>query len=286
MKESDFKNIKIIVFISAIVLILIGIVEISVGLFLNSIGLIADGVDSIGNSAISLIVWLGLKISRKAPDKKFHFGYYRTETLASLLVAMIMIALSVVIFYNAYLRLINPVELNYPVIGMMTLIGAGVTATVISIIKNKLAKKYNLLSLKADAKNSIKDFSGSFTILFGIYLSYIGFLWGDSLGTIVVGVFIFSYGIAIIKEASLILIDAFHNPELIKDVRMIVNKYSMVKLKNIRLRRSGPYIVGEIIIDVNKDMRVGNLLRIKKEIRKKIMEEIEGMKDLIVSAEP
>ena len=286
MKESDFKNIKIIVFISAIILILIGIVEISVGLFLNSIGLTADGIDSIGNSAISLIVWLGLKISRKAPDKKFHFGYYRAETLASLIVAMIMIITSIIIFYNAYLRLINPVELSYPVIGIITLVITGIATTIISIIKNKLAAKYNLLSLKADAKNSIKDFSGSFIILFGIYLSYIGFLWGDSLGAIVIGVFIFSYGIAIIKEASLILIDAFHNPELIKDVKMIVNDYPMVKLKNIKLRRSGPYIVGEIIVNVSKDMKVGKLLRIKKEIRKKIMEEIEGMGDLIISTQP
>ena len=197
-----------------------------------------------------------------------------------------MIVTSVVIFYNAYLRLINPIELNYPVIGMITIIGAGITATIISIIKNKIAKKYNLLSLKADAKNSIKDFSGSFIILFGIYLSYIGFLWGDSLVSIVVGVFIFSYGIAIIKEASLILVDAFHNPELIKDVRMIVNSYSMVKLKSIKLRRSGPYIVGEIIIGVSKDMKVGNLLRIKKEIKRKIMEEIEGMGDFIISTQP
>ena len=161
-----------------------------------------------------------------------------------------------------------------------------IATTIISVIKNRLAEKHKLLSLNADAKNSIKDFSGSFIILLGIYLSYMGFPWGDSLVAIVIGVFIFSYGIDIIKEASLILIDAFHNPELIKDVRMIVNNYSMVKLKNIRLRRSGPYIVGEIIVDVSKDMKVGNLLKIKKEIRKKIMEEIEGIGDFIISTQP
>jgi len=286
MKESDFNSIKTIIFVSAIILVSIGIVEISVGFFLNSIGLIADGIDSISNSSISLIVWLGLKISRKAPDKKFHFGYYRAETFASFIVAMIMIIMSIIIFYNVYLRIINPVELSYPVIGIITLIGTSIITAVVSIIKNKLAAKYNLLSLKADAKNSIKDFSGSFIILFGISLSYMGFLWGDSLAAIIVGVFIFSYGIDIIKEASLILVDAFHNPELIRDVGMIVNNYPMVKLKNIKLRRSGHIIVGEIIINVNKDMKVGKLLWIKKDIRKKIMKEIEGIGDLIISAGP
>lgn len=286
MKESDFNNIKIVVFISAVVLVLIGIMEIVIGFFLNSVGMIADGTDSIGNSAISFIVWLGLKISKKAPDKKFHFGYYRVETLVSLLIAIIMIVTSIGIVYNAHLRLISPAELSHPIIGMITLAIVGTTAAIISIIKNKLATKYDLLSLKADAKNSIKDFSGSLIIFIGIFLSYMGFSWGDPIGAIIVGVFVFSYGIAIIKEASLILIDAFHNPELIKDVEMIVNKYPMVKLKNIKLRKSGPYIIGEIIINVNKNMSVGKLFKIKKGIRKKIMKEIEGIGDLIISAQP
>src|SRR3989338_11330259 len=115
MKAKDLGKIEKIVLVSAIVLTLIGIVEIFAGYFSNSIGLIADGVDSISDSVISFMVWFGLKISRRQADKKFHFGYYRVETLVSMIVAAIMIIMSLYIFYSAYLRLRNPVEIHYPV---------------------------------------------------------------------------------------------------------------------------------------------------------------------------
>src|SRR3990167_3567686 len=108
MKKLDIKKIERIVMVSAIVLVLIGIVEILVAYFTNSVGLIADGIDSISDSVISFMVWFGLRISKKTPDNKFHFGYYRVETLVSMMVALAMIIMGIFIFYSAYLRLVNP----------------------------------------------------------------------------------------------------------------------------------------------------------------------------------
>src|SRR3989338_7017672 len=102
MKQLDIKKIEKLVLISAIVLVLIGIVEIVVGNYTNSVGLVADGIDSISDSVISFMVWFGLRISRRKADKKFHFGYYRVENLVSMIIAMLMIAMSIYIFYNAY----------------------------------------------------------------------------------------------------------------------------------------------------------------------------------------
>src|SRR3989338_9223265 len=122
MKQQDIKKIEKLVLISAIVLVLIGIVEIVVGNYTSSVGLIADGIDSISDSVISFMVWFGLRISRRKSDKKFHFGYYRVETLVSLIVSMMMIVMSIYIFYTAYSRIKDPVELNYPFLGMATLV--------------------------------------------------------------------------------------------------------------------------------------------------------------------
>jgi hypothetical protein len=37
---------------------------------------------------VALIVWIGLRISRKTLDGKFHFGYYRVETFSSIIAAL------------------------------------------------------------------------------------------------------------------------------------------------------------------------------------------------------
>ena len=286
MKQQDIKKIEKLVLISAIVLVLIGIVEIVVGNYTNSVGLIADGIDSMSDSVISFMVWFGLRISRRKSDKKFHFGYYRVETLVSLIVSMIMIAMSIYISYNAYLRIKSPVELNYPIIAMVTLVIGGLISLWLSLIKNNLAKKYNLLSFTADAKASIKDWTSSFIILAGVLLSYFGFTWGDALGALIVAVYIISVAITTIRAASLILIDGFNNPELIKDISKIIRKYSKVKLRDLKLRMTGPYITGEITIVVDEEMSIGDVYKIKDRIREEIMKKIEGVKDLTILADP
>ena len=286
MKHKDFKRIERIVLISAIVLVLIGVVEIIVSYFTNSVGLMADGIDSMSDSVISFMVWFGLRISRRTADNKFNFGYYRVETLVSMMVAMLMIVMSLYIFYNAYLRLRNPVEIYYPFIGMVTLIAGGLTSFYLAIIKNRLAKKYNLLSVKADAKASIKDWTSSFVILAGVFLSYLGFKWGDALGALIVAVYIISIAITTIKAASLILIDGFNNPELVRDISKIIRKYPTVKLKDLKLRISGPYITGKISLSVDNEMRVHKAFTIKNKIKNEIMGKIEGIKDLTIIADP
>ena len=286
MKAKDLGKIEKIVLVSAIVLTLIGIVEIFAGYFSNSIGLVADGIDSISDSVISFMVWFGLRISRKTPDNKFHFGYYRVETLVSMMVALAMIIMSIFIFYSAYLRLINPVKIVYPLTAMIILLIGSLISLWISIIKNRLAKSYKLLSVKADAKVSIKDWTSSLVILAGVFLSHIGFVWGDAIGALIVGVFIVSVAITTIKQASLILIDGFNNPELVREILKIIGKHPKVKLKDLRLRMSGPYIIGEISITVSSNITVGKVFIIKTKIKEEIMEKIGGVKDLFISADP
>ncbi|MBI2576108.1 cation transporter [Candidatus Woesearchaeota archaeon] len=286
MREQDIRKIEKIVLVSAIVLVLIGVAEIIVGYHTKSVGLTADGTDSISDSVISFMVWFGLRISRRQADKKFHFGYYRVETLVSLMVAVLMMAMSLYIIYNAYLRLKNPVELDYPLLGMITLIIGGFISFYLSIIKNRLAKKHNLLSLEADAKTSTKDWTSSFVILTGVFLSYLGFRWGDAIGAFIVSIYIICIAISTIKQASLILIDGFNNPELAVDVKEIIRKYPKVKLKDLKLRMTGPYITGEITLNVDNSMTIEKAYSIKNMIRHEIMKRIEGVKDLTIVAEP
>ena len=286
MKQQDIRKIEKVVLLSAIILVIIGVAEIVVGYYTNSVGLTADGIDSMSGSVISFMVWFGLRISRKRADKKFHFGYYRVETLVSLIVAILMIAMSIYIIYNAYLRLKNPVELDYPILGMVALAAGGFISFHLSIVKNKLAKKYNLLSLDADARTSTKDWTSSFVILVGVFLSYLGFKWGDAIGAFIVAIYIIFVAVSTIKQASLILIDGFNNPELVKDISRIIRKYHTVKLKELKLRMTGPYITGEITVSVDNNMTIEKVYTVKNKIEKEIMKRIEGVKDLTILADP
>ena len=88
--------------------LMVGIAEVFMGIFTLSVALIADGIQSFADAGVSLIVWIGLRISRKAPDGKFHFGYYRVETFSSIIAALFMATLGVVVLYESYQEFLKP----------------------------------------------------------------------------------------------------------------------------------------------------------------------------------
>jgi len=112
--------------LSVLTLLVIGIVEISVGDLTQSVGLAADGVTSLLDALVSLIVWFGLHFSRRRPDERFHFGYHKVETFSALIVSLSMIVIASYIIFVSYLTFLNPRVIVYPALALVTLSGAGI----------------------------------------------------------------------------------------------------------------------------------------------------------------
>jgi cation diffusion facilitator family transporter len=157
--------------ISVITLLTIGIVEIVTGYLSGSVVATADGIDSISDAMISFIVLLGLRIAHRPADKNFHFGYHKVESFAALMAAIGMVAIGIVIFYNSYQSLLHPHEIKQPILVMIVLAGASALSLHRAFQMRKIANKYNLLSLKTDARNSIKDGSASVIGFFSILVA-------------------------------------------------------------------------------------------------------------------
>jgi len=95
-------------------LLAIGCAELLAGSFSSSLTLTTDGADSLSDALISFIVWGGLRISRKSPDDRFHFGYLRVESFAALMASIGMVVVATVFIYLASIRLLNPGTVSYP----------------------------------------------------------------------------------------------------------------------------------------------------------------------------
>jgi len=117
-----------------------------------------------------------------------------------------------------------------------------------------IANKYNLLSLKTDAKNSIKDGSASVLGFLSVLIAtQFGFLQADAIGGLVIAGFIFSVAYVSLKQSSLILVDAWHNPvsgDYIK--RLIEQKFEAeVRVRSIKLRQTGIISRAEIHLEMD-----------------------------------
>jgi len=151
--------------------VLVGIVEVFVGVFSLSLALIADGVQSFADALVSLIVWVGLRLSRKAPDGKFHFGYYRVETFSSVIAAFFLAGLGGVILYGSYLEFLSPTEIVNAEIGMVVAFVATVVALVLFVYKSRGAKEYSSMDLNADDVSWFVGVVASFIAFLSLALS-------------------------------------------------------------------------------------------------------------------
>jgi len=243
--------------ISVVTLLAIGVVEIVTGYLSGSVVATADGIDSVSDAMISFIVLLGLRIAHKPADKKFHFGYHKVESLAALMAAIGMVAIGMVIFYNSYQSLMHPHEIKQPILVMIVLAGASALSLHRAFQMRKIANKYKLLSLKTDARNSIKDGSASVIGFFSILVAtQFGFLQMDAIGGMIIAGYIFSVSYISLKRSSLILVDSWQNPDLTDLIKKIISEQfseETVEVKNVLLRSSGMVDQAEIHIELSGD---------------------------------
>jgi len=268
--------------------LIVGIFEVVVGIFSFSLALIADGVQSFADAFVSLIVWVGLRFSRKAPDGKFHFGYYRVETFSSVVAAFFLAIIGIVILYESYQELLYPREIVNVEIAMAVALLAALVALGLLVFKARAAKKYSSLALKADAFNSVKDVLTSITAFLGIAFSkYLGIAQTDSIAGIIIAFFIFTVAYSVVKEASLVLMDACQCTDILSDIEYIAKSIQHVKdVHGIRMRKLGPYLIGDMHVVVDGDMTVREADEIATKIEDKIRQEFDEVTEIKVRIEP
>jgi cation diffusion facilitator family transporter len=273
---------------SFLILVMVGIVEIFVGLFSFSIALVADGVQSFADAVVSLIVWIGLRLSRKAPDGKFHFGYYRVETFSSVVAAFFMAALGGVVLYESYQDLLYPIEIVNAELAMAVALLATAIASVLLVYKTLAAKKYASLALKTDATNSVKDVFTSVTAFLGIAFNrYFHITQTDAIAGVIISIFIFAVAYLIVKEASLVLMDACQCSEILTDIENISKSVKHVKgVHDIRMRKLGSYLIGDMHVVVDADMSVREADQIATQIEERLTQEFDEVIEIKVRIEP
>jgi cation diffusion facilitator family transporter len=273
---------------SFVILVLVGVIEVFVGVFSLSLALVADGVQSFADAVVSLIVWVGLHLSGKAPDGKFHFGYYRVENFSSIIAAFVLTISGGMILYESYQGLLHPREIVNAELAMATALVATVIAGGILFFKARSARKYNSLALKADAFNSTKDVLTSVTAFAGIALSkYLNVKATDSVAGIIIALFVFTVAYSVIKESSLVLMDACQCSDIISDIERIAKSVKHVKgVHDIRMRKLGPYLVGDMHIVVDGDMSVREADQIATQVEEEVKKEFDEVTEIKVRIEP
>ncbi len=162
-------------------------VQIIIGLAIGSLALISDAGHMLIDVCGLVMALIAISFSQKPATPNRTYGFYRAEILTSLLNSMFLILLSFYILYEAYQRILLPLEVNGYSILLVASIGLAVN--IVSIL---LLRPHTELKKSNDPHDNNEEKIGEKNLnLYGAYLEIFADTVG-SVGVIIASVIIIS----------------------------------------------------------------------------------------------
>lgn len=175
----------------------------------GSVGLLSDALESFVNLAGAVMALAMLSIASRPEDEGHDFGHSKAEYFSSGVEGGFIIIAAAGIAYTAIERLINPQPLEQLGIGLAVSVAAGLVNLGVALVLAYNGKKYNSITLRANAKHLMTDVWTSVGVLAGVGLVAItGWQPLDSLVAIAVAVNIVWSGAEIVKHSVSGLMDS------------------------------------------------------------------------------
>jgi cobalt-zinc-cadmium efflux system protein len=252
---------------------LISIFQIIGGIFSNSISLISDSLHNLGDATALLIAWIAEKIGKKDSNERQTFGFKRIEILAALFNSVVLIAICLFLFYKAWLRFIQPEEVEGNTMLIVAIIGF--VANLISVIILKDRKDHNInikaayLHLLGDTLSSVAVIGGAICML--IWKIY----WIDPVLTILIGLYILWHTFDVLKHTVEILMQS--TPRGINIIKIQEKVESISEVANIHhvhlWNLTENLIHFECHVDLSEDLVISKVCLIRKKIEKILHED-------------
>ena len=167
------------------------------GFFTGSVAIVSDAVHDIGDAASIGVSYFLEKKSKKKPDEHYTYGYTRYSVIGSVITTLILLVGSVLVVYNAIVRIFNPTPINYDGMIIFAIIGAAV-----NFLAAFFTREGDSLNQKAVNLHMLEDVLGWIVVLVGaVIMRFTDISIIDPLMSIGVAVFIFINAFGNLKEA-------------------------------------------------------------------------------------
>jgi len=190
--------------ISLVVTLVYIVLLVVAGVRAHSLALLSEAGHNLSDFFALLLSWGAVYLSGKSPDARKTFGYNRAGVLAAFINGTSLVLISFYIWYEAFRRLLNPVDVHAQL--MIWVAAAGVIMN--GGIALLLMRGHRDINLRSAIVHEIGDtLSTAAVIAGGVAIALTGQRWIDPALSIGIGVMILWSSIGIIRESLNILLE-------------------------------------------------------------------------------
>ncbi len=294
VSEADvrYRKVRFAAWVGIVGNIILAILKAVIGIMANSRALVADAVHSASDVVGSVVVLIGVRAAKLPPDRDHPYGHGKAESVAAIIVSVLLFIVGFEIALGAFQSFFEPVEIP-KVIAIYAVVFSIIVKELMFRYKYQLGKKYKSEALMTDAWHHRSDVFSSFAALIGIGAAILGghlniswLVYGDAIASafvaILIGKMAWSLGQQSIHNA---LDHVLHEEDTVEMKKAAANVQGVLNIDAFLAREHGHYVIIDIKVAVEPSITVEEGHTIGKQVKERLLEE-KNVHDVLVHINP
>jgi len=215
-------------------------VELILGIIVGSLAIVSDGLHATLDAVTTFLLLITTRASLKPPDEEHMYGHEKLEAIGGLTGGIALIAIALLIMYEAVTKILHGTSINRD-IAYAGWVAIGYTFCVDFFRVGTLlrGRKSESSTLRAGFYHALADLSSTIIAFLGFGLAFIGFKFGDSIASMILGVLLSYLSLKLVWASGMELSDTI-SKEVADEVRdVILDTEGVRKLENLKIRKAG-----------------------------------------------
>ena len=208
----------------------------------GSVGLLSDALESVVNLVGAVIALAMLTIAARPADEEHAYGHSKAEYFSSGVEGTLILIAALSIAFTAFQRLLDPQPLEQVGLGLAVSVVASLVNLGVGLVLARIGRRYNSITLEANAKHLMTDVWTSVGVLVGVgIVALTGWERLDPVVALIVAGNIIWSGIGILRKSVLGLMDTALPDQQQTRIKEILDQYCQgdVQYHALRSRQAG-----------------------------------------------
>jgi cation diffusion facilitator family transporter len=272
--------------ITAVAIFSVVIIEVSIGLLVNSLAILSDGLHCLLDAITTIMLFFAVRASLEPPDEEHTYGHEKFEDIGGLIGGIVLIVVAFLIFYEAANRIIDGsrISQNVQYAGFIA-IGYALFIALLRVTVFKKSQHIESPSMRVGLYDAISDFSSTVLAFLGFGLATLGFYYGDSIASIVLGIMLSYLSFKLVRFSIMELSDTASKDLVDKTRKTIMGQVGVEKTVCLKVRKASSKTFVDASIQVSSHMPLEEAHSLASKIEDSLKQAL-GTVDATIHIEP
>jgi cation diffusion facilitator family transporter len=237
--------------LSAVAITSVVFVEVIMGLTVNSLAIVSDGLHALLDALTTLVLFLAVRESGKPPDEEHMYGHEKFESIGGFVGGLALAVAALLIIYEAVLKVLRGQSINSG-LEYVGFIAIGYTFCIDFFRVRTLmrARHSESATMRVGFYHAFADLSSTAIALLGFGLTALGFYYGDSISSMILGVLLTYLSVKLVWSSGMELTDTISKDVADKVEHEIIGTEGVRRLEALKIRKAGEKVFVRATVQV------------------------------------